>query len=198
MSRKLQIVLPDPLARELEALAAAPANPSPRWPAGSQTVSEPRPRAARSERPGSRQQSGAGRVIDRAGLSPTVAAASGGGRCGERSWLCTVATRATSKTSKPAGGRTSHRPRRSARWPHGEPKSTMRDTTPAKSSPSNTSLPTTLTPSANKAVALRRPGGPEHRRRSGANDVLNVRMVDLRPSGSLHTWIRHSHGRHSP
>ena len=53
MSRKLQIVLPDPVWAQLQELAAGAGEPLPPSPARScETASRSRPRAARSERPG--------------------------------------------------------------------------------------------------------------------------------------------------
>ncbi len=93
--------------------------------------------------------------------------ASGAGKCGARSSRCTAATPTTSKHSKTNGGPTTQPPRHYPPSPHGEPNSTTADKTHAKSSPSNTSSPTTPNNYANKAAASPRHGNPAPHHQSG-------------------------------
>jgi hypothetical protein len=172
MSRRVQIVLPDPVADQLYELAAGADTP-------------PSTVAAQMVRNGVAQAAKDGKVrpVGQApvlvggsgserprGLSPTAATPHGAGKCGAQSSRSTAATRGRSAHSKKSGGPTRSTPRPSARSRYGERNSTTPPETPAKSSRSKPSSPTTPRRCAGKAAASPRFGSPERRPRSGRRD----------------------------
>ena len=168
MSQRLQIALPDPVATQLQELAASAGEPTATLAGqilrnGVALAARP----ARSEPPNHPQAVPGKRATAPDGLSPTAATPHGDGRYGARSWRCTAATPATSNISKTAGGPTRRRRRRSAPSPHGELRSTTTAETPERSSHSTSTWPTSPTLCASWAAASAGRGSPARRHLSG-------------------------------